>query len=93
MRLESSQHLESRRDDPHHPIVTPKKETFRSRAYAAYFIVFEKCFTIIVGGFDLADVEEIEGFPLSFLSRFSWCGSAQFQTYRIQSHVNILEES
>jgi hypothetical protein len=70
VRVEGPQHLKCRREDPHNPIVTPKEETFRSRAYTAYFIVFEEGFTLIIGSFDLADVEEIEGFPLFILADF-----------------------
>ncbi len=64
MRWESAQDLEGRRENSHDAIVAPKKEALGPRAHAADFAVLEERFALIVGRVDLADLEEIERFPL-----------------------------
>jgi hypothetical protein len=62
--LENSQDLERRREDSHDPIVASKEEILRSRTHTANFIVLEEGSAFIVRRVDLADLEEIERFPL-----------------------------
>lgn len=64
VRLESAQDLEGRRENSHDAIVAPKKEVLGPRAHAADFAVLEESLALIVGRVDLADLEEIERFPL-----------------------------
>ena len=69
MRLEGSQNFERRGEYAHRAIMTSKEKTLGTRADAAYFIVVEEGFGLVVGRIDLADFEEIERFPLQFVSK------------------------
>lgn len=66
--LECSQNLEIRGQDSHNAIIASYEEILGAGAYAAYFVVLEDGFTLIIWRFDLADLEEIERFPLHFVS-------------------------
>jgi hypothetical protein len=44
--------------------MTSKEEVLRAGTYAADFVVFEERAAFVVDGINLADFEEIEGFPL-----------------------------
>lgn len=69
MCLERSQNLKSRGQDSHNAIITSDEEILGTGAYAAYFVVLEEGFTFVIWRFDLADLEEIERFPLCLLVR------------------------
>lgn len=45
-----------------------KEETLGTRADTAYFVTFEEGSALIVGRFDLADLEEIERLPLHVIA-------------------------
>lgn len=64
VRLEGAQDFEGWRENSHNAVVAPKKEALGSRAHAADFAVLEERLALIVGRVDLADLEEIERFPL-----------------------------
>lgn len=66
--LECSQDLEIRGQNSHNAIIASYEEILGTGAYAAYFVVLEDGFTLIIRRFDLADLEEIERFPLHFVS-------------------------
>jgi hypothetical protein len=71
MRLEGPQHLEGRVDNPHNAIRASKEEVFGSGANAADFVILKEGSAFVIWGFDLADFEEVERFPLSLVSRFT----------------------
>lgn len=62
--LESPHHFEGRREDADDAIVAAEEKAVRARAHTAYLVAFEEGPAFIVWGVDLADLEEIEGFPL-----------------------------
>jgi hypothetical protein len=68
--LESSQDFERGREDSYDAIVASKEKILRSRAYTADFVVLEEGPALIVWWVDLADLEEIERFPLQAFSTF-----------------------
>lgn len=68
MRLEAPQDLEGRREYPHNSIITSQEQTIGSRAHTADFVVVKKGLALVVGWFNLSDFEEIERFPLQYVS-------------------------
>ena len=66
--LEGPQNLERRREDSDNAIMGSEEEILRPRAYTAYFVGFQERPGLVIGSFDLANFEEIERFPLSFVS-------------------------
>jgi hypothetical protein len=68
--LESSQDFEGRRDYSDGAIVASEEEALGAGANAAYLITFEKSSALLVGRYNLADLEEIECLPLRFLTQF-----------------------
>ena len=51
-------------DDSDGAIVATKEEAFRTGAHTADFVSVEEGLALLVGGIDLADLEEIERLPL-----------------------------
>jgi hypothetical protein len=62
--LEGSHDLEGRRKDADDAIVAAEEEAFGAGADAADLVALEEGLALIVWGIDLADLEEIECFPL-----------------------------
>jgi hypothetical protein len=62
--LKCAHDFKGRGEDPDNAIVAAQKETVGSGAYAADLVAFKEGSTLIVWGVDLADLEEIERFPL-----------------------------
>jgi hypothetical protein len=62
--LEGPHDLEGRGEDADDAIVAAEEEAFGAGTDAADLVAFEEGFALIVWGGDLADLEEIECFPL-----------------------------
>jgi hypothetical protein len=68
MRLKGSLDLKVRREDPNYTIVATKEQIVGSRADATDLIILQKRRAFIIWRLDLANFEEIEGFPLHTVS-------------------------
>lgn len=70
--------FKGRGKDPDDAIIAAQEETVGSRADAADLVAFEEGSALIVGGIDLADLEEIKRFPLyMYMTRLAGCSSGR----------------
>jgi hypothetical protein len=74
MRLKGSLDLEVRRENSNYAIITTEKEVVGARTDATDLIIVQKGRAIIIWRPNLANLEEIEGFPL-IQSGTSFCFS------------------
>lgn len=65
MRLEAADDPPAGTYDAHMAVGAPEEEAIGARANAGYLVAIEEgACLVVVGELDLADIEEVEGFPL-----------------------------
>ena len=62
--MEASYDLPAGTDDAHVAVIATKKQTVGTGAYTGYLVILEEGARLVVAGLDLADLEEVECFPL-----------------------------
>ena len=62
--VEASYDLPAGADNAHVAIIATEEQTVGAGAYAGYLVVLEEGPRLVVAGLDLADLEEVECFPL-----------------------------
>lgn len=67
--LEAPYDLPAGADDSYVAIEAPEEEAVGPRADAGYVVALEEGARVVVGEFDLADFEEVEGLPLCVRAR------------------------
>lgn len=88
--LESAHDLPARADDAYISVNTSQEQAVGSATDARYFVPLEKgAGFVVVGKLDLADIEEVERFPLLDL----WCQFAEHRNDGAQSEKVFTERA
>lgn len=64
VRVETSEDLPAGADDAHVSVIAAEEQAIGAGAYAGDLVVLEEGARLVVAGLDLADLEEVECFPL-----------------------------
>jgi hypothetical protein len=64
MCLETPDHFPAPADNAYVSIVATEEQALRARAHAGYLVILEDRSRLVVAELDLADIEEVECFPL-----------------------------